>query len=194
MSPRPPDRAETQLVLHHPVHIVREDGSLSPSAFIPFCDLGGDAALLGRRVEGFDLPVCDKFEVTSLEGRRCYRLDTTKHIPRLSSTRQWRELLSKGLTLLLDYNEDRDIHFQSNLKPAEGEGGLVHSIAELQTQHEALVSLDTLCKLSQVCQLVIKFFLSSGLPARCWPLRARGHQGDPGDGLLPRPGPGGQQV
>ena len=148
------DTAESQILINHPVHILdQETGSLSPSAFIPFCDLGGDAALLGRRVEGFDLPVCDKFEVTSLEGQRCYRLDTTKHIPRLSSTRQWRELLSKGLTLLLDYNEDRDIHFQSNLKPPEGEGGFLDSIAELQTQHEALVSLDTLCKLSQVFNL-----------------------------------------
>ena len=37
----------------HPVHFVTDDGKLSPSAFIPFCEFGGDDSIMGRKIGAF---------------------------------------------------------------------------------------------------------------------------------------------
>ena len=46
------------LMTNHPVHIVTEGGRMSPSAFIPFCELGGNMSLMGIKIDQFDVPVC----------------------------------------------------------------------------------------------------------------------------------------
>ena len=49
------DTAEVRRISHHPVHIVKGDGSLSPSAFIPFCEFGADKSVVSEKIEEFDL-------------------------------------------------------------------------------------------------------------------------------------------
>ena len=43
----------------HPVHFVTEYGKLSPSAFIPFCEFGGNMTAMGLNTELFDVRVDD---------------------------------------------------------------------------------------------------------------------------------------
>ena len=43
----------------HPVHIIDEEGNLSPSAFIPFCEFGGNMTAMGLNTELFDVRVDD---------------------------------------------------------------------------------------------------------------------------------------
>ena len=53
-------------VSNHPVHIMRADGTKSPSAFIPFCYFGGNAEDDGLKVDGFKYPVCNMFKAKVL--------------------------------------------------------------------------------------------------------------------------------
>ena len=116
-------------------------GRPSPSAFIPFCELDGDASLLGRRVAGFDVPVCDKFEARVVEGQICYRLETD----RFKQLRRGKEGEGReGLTLLLDYNEERNIQ-QPAEPPQQGrEESFVAGIVELQHRDKARIILETI--------------------------------------------------
>ena len=50
---------------NHPVHVLWGDGRKNPSAFIPFCALGGDMEVLGRKANNFSFPVCNIFSPRS---------------------------------------------------------------------------------------------------------------------------------
>ena len=89
---------------NHPVHIMTEDQhSISPSAFIPFCSFGGDMSVMGKTIDNFNIPVCDKFRPTFLDGQLCYQLDTNE----LRNKVDKKEMASQGIVMLLDYNFDR---------------------------------------------------------------------------------------
>ena len=45
------------LMINHPVHIMTEDQQMSPSAFIPFCDFGGNMSAMGVMIDKFKRPV-----------------------------------------------------------------------------------------------------------------------------------------
>ena len=47
---------------NHPVHLIDANGTLSPSAFIPFCSWSGDMKALGKMIDNFSLPVCNAFQ------------------------------------------------------------------------------------------------------------------------------------
>ena len=98
-----------QIVTNHPVHIVNKTGGLSPSAFIPFCAFGGDMKVMGTKVEGFNISVCNSFEEKILNDQLCYEVDLEKFKDRKNINNQ----LKKGLILILDYNEDRQIPLAS---------------------------------------------------------------------------------
>ena len=116
---------------------MERSGRLSPSAFIPFCQLGGDASLLGRRAAGFDVPVCDKFEARVVEGQICYRLDS-EHLRRSG----WKG--KEGLTLLLDYNEERNIQQPTEPTQQGREESFESGIVELQHRDKARIILETI--------------------------------------------------
>ena len=100
------DTRENRVLMNHPVHIVDSDtGKTSPSAFIPFCDFAGKMGDVGTKLPEFDLPVCNSFTKTVIDGQLCYELEVNKFYtePRVE------EQLTKGLTLILDYNEDRNL-------------------------------------------------------------------------------------
>ena len=48
--------------MNHPVHILDNDGKLSQSALIPFCQIGDDMNATGVLIDEFNIPVCNKFE------------------------------------------------------------------------------------------------------------------------------------
>ena len=136
--------------IHHPVHLVDEEGKLSPSALIPFCDFGGDVSWLAEKVSEFDLAVCNSFRKTLLKGQLCYTLDVNQ----LRREKFTSEDFSLGLTLLLDYNEDRMISDNTYTRSGSGqrdvaENNLVKNIVDFEELHKAYINIDTLSMLKE---------------------------------------------
>ena len=100
-----------QTVTNHPVHILNDEGGFSPSSFVPFCSFGGE--FLGKKIDGFEIPVCDIFKPRNYLDQLCY--ETNLHD--LKDSQKIREQLENGLTLVLDYNEERQNY---NMIPKNG--------------------------------------------------------------------------
>ena len=97
------DLEDLHRVSNHPVHIVDEDGNLSPSAFIPFCEFGGNMSAMGVKIDQLDVPVCNSFKAKVLNDQLCYEVDPNLYIDRNDPKKD----LKLGLVLALDFNEDR---------------------------------------------------------------------------------------
>ena len=97
------DSSEGARLISHPAHI--EDSRPSPSAFIPFCSLGGDLAVLGRKSPRFSVPVCAVFTEKIVGGQLCYEAQ----LGRYSRGAGWEETLQRGLSLVIDTNEEYDV-------------------------------------------------------------------------------------
>ena len=65
-------------VSNHPVHFVTNGGELSPSAFIPFCEFGGNMSAMGVKIDQFDVPVCNSFQAKVLNDQLCYEVDLNR--------------------------------------------------------------------------------------------------------------------
>ena len=92
-------------LISHPVHILDETGEVSPSAFIPFCSFGGNMSLLGRKVDGFQDPVCSAFTRKIVNNQLCYEVD----LNRFRDQVDWQESLQSGLSLVIDTNDEYDV-------------------------------------------------------------------------------------
>ena len=66
------------LIINHPVHIMTKDHLISPSAFIPFCDFGGNMSAMGVKIDKFDVPVCNSFQAKVLNDQLCYEVDLNR--------------------------------------------------------------------------------------------------------------------
>ena len=108
--------------VHHPVHIVNKEGGRSPSAFIPFCEFGGNMSSMGVRIEEFDVPVCNSFKAKVLNDQLCYEVD----LNRFSNKDNIENELKSGFVFIMDYNEDRQVTFDSVIRSMEP--GLASSI------------------------------------------------------------------
>ena len=80
-------------------------GKMSPSAFIPFCELGGNMSLVGEKIDNFSVPVCNIFQAKIRYHQLCYEVNLNKY----TNQDHIEEDLNKGLIILLDYNEDRQV-------------------------------------------------------------------------------------
>ena len=91
---------------NHPVHILNTNGEFSRSSFIPFCSFGDE--LIGSEVNGFDMKVCNIFKPKLYFDQLCFEtnLQELKDSNKVNLMKQ----LELGLTLVLDYNEDRQIN------------------------------------------------------------------------------------
>ena len=99
------------VVINHPVHIITKDNQLSPSAFIPFCDFGGDMLSVGVKINQFDVPVCNSFEAKLLNDQLCYEVDLHK----FKDSNNVKSQLDLGFNFILDYNEDRQVMVNKNM-------------------------------------------------------------------------------
>ena len=95
--------------LNHPVHIINSDGTFSPSAFIPFCDFGGNMSVVGKKIDQFPVPVCDIFKKTTLGDQVCYSIDLNELDMKIS-----KDTLEDGLNLFLDYNNEKQTNVLKN--------------------------------------------------------------------------------
>ena len=60
-------------------------------------------SVLGDKTPNFSIPVCSKFKPTVVEGQLCYQVDVNKFKDQVDTEK----LMSHGLVMILDYNEDR---------------------------------------------------------------------------------------
>ena len=90
--------------------MIDKNGSLSPSAFIPFCSFGGDFDAMGANYSNFKVPVCNSFQPIVRDEQICYELDLEKYKNELDLVKQ----LQEGLVLYLDYNEDKQLTVEKN--------------------------------------------------------------------------------
>ena len=101
------DKTSLQTLINHPVHIRDRDGNLMPSAFIPFCSFGNEIGAMGIKIDGFDIPVCNSFKKKVLNDALCYEIDLEK----FKDSSNINEQLQTGLVLVLDFNEDHQLHY-----------------------------------------------------------------------------------
>ena len=99
------DQKNLHTVINHPVHILDEEGKMSPSAFIPFCSFGEDMNAMGIDNHNFDVPVCNSFNATIRNEQLCYKVD----LESFKSKENLKEQILNGLVLILDNNEDRNM-------------------------------------------------------------------------------------
>ena len=106
------------MVNNHPVHIFDENGSFSPTAFIPFCAFGGDMMVVGTTNEQFDVPVCNSFKPQIRNDQLCYQIDLEDY----KDTDNIEKQLKEGLVLIVDYNEERKMPKIVSSKTTKKEG------------------------------------------------------------------------
>ena len=130
-------------LVNHPVHITEKTSSnLSPSSFIPFCEFGSDARIMGKKIDQFDFPVCNSFEEIIFDGQLCYQVNIEKLKMR---KRLIQDDLKIGLTLLLDYNFDRGLRGSNNDKSTIAKN-TSRGIVYFKETEEALVHIGTISK------------------------------------------------
>ena len=88
------------------MHFITDDGKLSPTAFIPFCEFGGNMSLMGVKMEPFNVPICNSFKAIIRNDQLCYTIDLLKFSYDDGSME---EKLNSGFAFLMDYNEDRQV-------------------------------------------------------------------------------------
>ena len=95
-----------QTVNNHPVHILNNEGYFSPSSFIPFCTFGKH--FICAKIDNISTTICNIFKPKNYLDQLCYETDL--QLLRNSNKGIIMEQLQLGLTLALDYNEDRQIN------------------------------------------------------------------------------------
>ena len=94
-------------ITNHPVHVFDKNGDLSPSAFIPMCSYDG-GGILDKSETNIDVgfPVCNSFKQVMHYDQVCYEVDLNNKFKKDEDLLMY---LRKGIILVLDYNEDRQI-------------------------------------------------------------------------------------
>ena len=101
-----PDALHVSKISNHPPHILNKNNqTLSPSSFIPFCSFAGNWNATGVSTDMFSLPVCNIFNEVLLDGQVCYQADLTKD--KIRDMVDKRKIATDGFVMLLDYNENR---------------------------------------------------------------------------------------
>ena len=106
------------------------DGNLLPSAFIPYCEIGGDLSSVSTNISFFKhFPVCNIFKPKIYKNQVCYEVDINLYgHPKRRYTR--------GLIFLMDYNIDRQfVNIQRGILKYESES---NSLGKIVTDTEDL--------------------------------------------------------
>ena len=124
----------------HPVHFTDKDkgNNRYPSAFIPFCDFGGNMTSMGAMIEEFDVPVCSSFQAKILNDQLCYEVDLNRYSNENNIERQ----LKSGFNFIMDFNEDRQAHVVHDRK--EKDKSLASTVVESDEEQHALIYIDTI--------------------------------------------------
>ena len=97
-----------QKLITHPIHIIDQDGELSPTALIPFCEFGGNMSVMGVKIDQFDVPVCNSFRPKIVRDQLCYTVDPNKYKHKIDLKGEL------SLFLFIHFNEDRQMEDSTN--------------------------------------------------------------------------------
>ena len=134
----------------HPVHIINKENSTSQSAFIPFCEIGGNMSAMGVEIDQFSFPVCNSFKEKVLNDQLCYEVDLNRFVNMNTIDRD----LELGFTFIMDYHEDRQVTFDRNISNRENIG-LTTSIVESDHHQHAFIYLDTIGNFTHLIAIII---------------------------------------
>ena len=118
-----------------------QNGQMSPSAFIPFCDFGGNASSLGKMIEPYDIPVCNSFQPKVRNDQLCYEVDLDTY----KSNDNIEEILKSGLVFFMDYNEDRQIILDESVQTTN-HSRFVDKVEKSKDNRNAFIYLNTIGK------------------------------------------------
>ena len=65
-------------ITNYPVHIYDENGDLSPSAFIPYCQFGREMHAMTIHTDLLQMPVCNSFKAKIFYDQLCYEVDVNE--------------------------------------------------------------------------------------------------------------------
>ena len=89
-------------------------------------------SVMGRTIDNFNIPVCDKFRPIFLDGQLCYKVDVNELMNKVDK----KKIASHGILLLLDYNLDRMIKAEGDNDSVFDENG--------ENSKEAKIYIETL--------------------------------------------------
>ena len=97
--------------------------------------------MLGVRNSNFKFPVCSAFRKKIVHGELCYQVNINKFKKSFSDRD-----LSRGLTFLLDYNEDRKLweNVAENVHPEKHHNNMVDKFVDFRDDHKAMIHIDTI--------------------------------------------------
>ena len=101
------------------MHVLDNSGLLNPSVFIPYCSFGSNMDQMGTKNVNFTFSVCKAFKPRLFQGQKCYELDMDDTKFKYMSG-QGKE---KGLSFLVDYNEEKDLTVAKEAKFPVYSGG-----------------------------------------------------------------------
>ena len=93
---------------------------------------------MGFMKDNFELPICNSFQATIFRHGLCYEVDLEMHRNR----NDIEEGLSIGLVFFMDYNEDRQVIVDENIKTNRIEG--FHIVDRSKTHTNAFIILNTI--------------------------------------------------
>ena len=77
---------------------------------------------VGIKLDQFDDPVCNSFQAKVLNDQLCYEVDLNKFSNKSSIAKE----VELGFSFIMDYNEDRQVTFESNLSQEDKKSGFWH--------------------------------------------------------------------
>ena len=95
-------------------------------------------SVMGNNIDNFNIPVCDKFRPTFLDGQLCYQLDANE----LRNKVDKKKMASKGIVLLLDYNFDRTVKDEGDDLPTMDNASLLDD--DNENTMDAMIYIETL--------------------------------------------------
>ena len=96
---------------------------------------------VGVKINQFEWPVCNCFRAKILNDQLCYEVDLSRFSDKDSIERE----LKLGFNFIMDYNEDRQITFDS-VTQQQKDQGLASSIIQSDEDRHAFIRLNTIGK------------------------------------------------
>ena len=98
-------------------------------------------SLLGVRNTNFTFPVCSAFKKRIVQGALCYQVN----INNFKKSFTEREL-RRGLTFLLDYNEDRQLseNLEEDVEESAQHNNMVDKFLDFVEEDKAMIHIDTI--------------------------------------------------
>ena len=96
---------------------------------------------MGTKIDQFTVPVCSSFQAKIHKDQICYEVD----LQRFSNPKNIERELELGFAFIMDYNEDRQITFNSgyNLKNVEADGLVKEFVKDIEDE-SSLIYLNTI--------------------------------------------------